>query len=424
MGKKQYSTLAAREARLAVLMLIPAFLIVFAIILFPVLLNFWISFKPVALGDLRPPSAVVREQIVERPARSGDELVLRYQLRNSSQQDPITNVRIEGSVPPGLVAVTLPEGFRVADRTLVAEFDRWDGGYSERLELRFEAQSEFMDSGWLNSGDMTFPEATGRGGNKLFNLSFSGQNYRSVLSAGDFWPSLVTSFVYTTGGAVGAILLGLLAAQLVNRPFHGKSLLRGLLLFPYVAPVISVAFAWTFLLDPFSGTLNALLQRFDLVENGIGFLSERTITATFLGLEFQIPLALSSIIAFDAWRYFPFAFLFILARLQAIPAPLYESADVDGATPYQKFFRITVPQVAGVIGTLFLLRFMWTFNKFDDVFLLTGGAAGTKTLPIQVYDNAFGRADIGAGAATAVLLFLFLAVFLTIYFRYTPEEEA
>ncbi|MFW5827850.1 MAG: hypothetical protein ACOCU4_07150, partial [Alkalispirochaeta sp.] len=65
-----------------------------------------------------------------------------------------------------------------------------------------------------------------------------------------------------------------------------------------------------------------------------------------------------------------------------------------------------------------------TFNKFDDVFLLTGGAAGTKTLPIQVYDNAFGRADIGAGAATAVMLFLFLAVFLTIYFRYTPEEEA
>ncbi len=223
---------------------------------------------------------------------------------------------------------------------------------------------------------------------------------------------------------MGAILLGLLASQLVNRPFHGKSRLRGLLLFPYVAPVISVAFTWTFLLDPFSGTLNALLQRFDLIENGIGFLSERTFTASVLGFEFEMPLALSSIIAFDAWRYFPFAFLFILARLQAIPAPLYESADVDGATPYQKFFRITVPQVAGVIGTLFLLRFMWTFNKFDDVFLLTGGAAGTKTLPIQVYDNAFGRADIGAGAATAVMLFLFLAVFLTIYFRYTPEEEA
>ncbi|MCK4513868.1 MAG: sugar ABC transporter permease, partial [Spirochaetaceae bacterium] len=123
-------------------------------------------------------------------------------------------------------------------------------------------------------------------------------------------------------------------------------------------------------------------------------------------------------------RYFPFAFLFILARLQAVPSALYESADIDGANPYQKFFRITVPQVAEVIGTLFLLRFMWTFNKFDDVFLLTGGAAGTKTLPIQVYDNAFGRADIGGGAAAAVLLFLFLSVFLIVYFRNIREVES
>lgn len=424
MRRKQYSTLAAREARLAVMMLVPAFLIVFAIILFPVLLNFWISFKPVRLGDLRPPNAVVREQIVERPARAGDELVLRYQLRNSSRETPLSDVRIEGSVPPGLTPISLPEGFRVEGQQLVAEFDQWDGGFSERVTARFEAQAEFVDSDWRNSGDMTFPQADSRGGNQLFSLDFSGRNYATVLTAGDFWPSLVTSFVYTTGGAIGAIVLGLLSAQLVNRRFHGKSLLRGLLLFPYVAPVISVAFAWTFLLDPFSGTLNALLQRFGVIDNGIGFLSERTFTAVILGLEVELPLALSSIIAFDAWRYFPFAFLFILARLQAIPAPLYESADVDGATPYQKFFRITVPQVSGVIGTLFLLRFMWTFNKFDDVFLLTGGAAGTKTLPIEVYDNAFGRADIGAGAATAVMLFLFLAVFLTIYFRYTPEEES
>ncbi|MFW5826452.1 MAG: sugar ABC transporter permease, partial [Alkalispirochaeta sp.] len=194
MGKKQYSTLAAREARLAVFMLIPAFLIVFAIILFPVLLNFWISFKPVRLGDLRPPNPVAREQIVERPSQVGDELVLRYQLRNSSRQDPIRDVRIQGSIPPGLVVSTLPDGFTVDDRVLSAAFDEWAGGYSERVELRFTAEAAFIDSGWLNSGDMTFPVASGRGGNKLFNLTFSGENYRAVLSAGDFWPSLLTTF--------------------------------------------------------------------------------------------------------------------------------------------------------------------------------------------------------------------------------------
>ena len=424
MRKKQYSSLSAREARLAVFMLVPAFVIVFAIILFPVLLNFWISFKPVTLGDLRSPTPVVREQIDARPERAGDELVLTYQLRNSSRQAPVTDVRIEGILPDGLEAIDLPDGFSILDGEVSGTFDVWEPGFSERVELRFVADETFVGGPWRDSGDISFPVADGRSENRLFNFRFSGENYRTVLSANDFWPALFTSFVYTTGGAIGAIVLGLLSAQLVNVRFFGKSLLRGLLLFPYVAPVISVAFAWTFLLDPFSGTLNALLVRFGIVENGIGFLSERTVAASLFGLNLRLPLALSTIIAFDAWRYFPFAFLFILARLQAIPAALYESAEVDGATPYQKFFRITVPQVSGVIGTLFLLRFMWTFNKFDDVFLLTGGAAGTQTLPIQVYDNAFGRADIGAGAATAVMLFVFLAIFLTIYFRYTPEEEA
>ncbi|MCG8528441.1 MAG: sugar ABC transporter permease, partial [Opitutales bacterium] len=353
MKKKQYSSLAAREARLAVFMLIPAFLIVFAIILFPVLLNFWISFKPVTLGDLRAPTPIVREQITERPRRAGDELVLVYQLRNSSTRAPINDVRIEGILPEGLEESDLPDGFSVSGGRVLGAFDFWEPGFSGRVELRFRADETFVAGPWRDSGDISFPVADGRSENRLFNLQFSGENYRTVLAANDFWPALLTSFVYTTGGAVGAIVLGLLSAQLVNARFFGKSLLRGLLLFPYVAPVISVAFAWTFLLDPFSGTLNALLVRFGVVEKGIGFLSERTFSVRLIGLDLNLPLALSTIIAFDAWRYFPFAFLFILARLQAIPAALYESAEVDGATPYQKFFRITVPQVWGVIGTLF-----------------------------------------------------------------------
>ena len=422
MGKRTYSTLAAREARLALAMLVPAFAIVFSIILFPVLLNFWISLKPVTLADLRAPTPVARERIVERPTRAGDELVLRYHVRNSSPREPIRDVRIEAFLPPGLEPVELPPGFVATDGALRAEFALLEGGYNRSFDLRFRATAEFVNGAWASSGDISFPEATGRSENRLFNWRFTGRNYRAVFASGDFWPALLTTFGYTTGGAIGAILLGLFAAQLVRTDFFGRSLVRGLLLFPYVAPVIAVAFTWRFLLDPFSGTLNALLVRFGIVGEGIGFLSERSFALGGSGVE--LPLALSTVIAFDAWRYAPFAFLFILARLQAIPAPLYESADVDGASPYQKFFRITIPQLSGVIGTLFLLRFMWTFNKFDDVYLLTGGAVGTTTLPIEVYDNAFGRADIGAGAASAVVLFAFLALFLTVYFRSIPEEEA
>lgn len=421
--KRQYANLAAREARLAAGMLIPAFLIVFAIILFPVLLNFWISFKSVRLGDLRPPTPAVREEIAKRPDSAGEELVVRLRARNSSQQEELRSVAIDGYVPPGLSVVELPEGFEVEENALRGRFDRWPGGFTETYTFVFETSQEFFDAGWGESSRMLFAEAEGESENRLFSFNFTIDNYRFVLGGSGFWPVLGITFLYTFLSTIGAIVFGLLAAQLVNARFLGKGLLRGLLLFPYVAPIISVAFAWSFFLDPFSGTVNALLQRFGIVEEGISFLSERFVTFSLLGVDLQFPLALTTVIAFQTWRYFPFAFLFILSRLQAIPDPLYESADVDGATPYQKFFMITVPQVAGVLGTLFLLRFMWTFNKFDDVFLLTGGAAGTKILPIEVYDNAFGRADIGAGAATAVLLFAFLAVFLGLYFKYTPEEE-
>ena len=184
-----------------------------------------------------------------------------------------------------------------------------------------------------------------------------------------------------------------------------------------------MAFTWAFLLDPLSGTVNALGVRFGLLEAPINFLGQRSIELSVLGFTFTLPLALSMVILFEAWRYFPFAFLFILARLQAIPQDMYEAADVDGASPFQKFWYITLPQLVGILSTLFLLRFIWTFNKFDDIFLLTGGAAGTKTLTIRVYDEAFARADIGAGAAVAVVLFLILAVFMVVYFRYAPEGE-
>jgi multiple sugar transport system permease protein len=154
----------------------------------------------------------------------------------------------------------------------------------------------------------------------------------------------------------------------------------------------------------------------------VPFFSQRTAEVSLAGISFRVPLALSAVIAFEAWRYFPFAFLFILARFQAIPDTYYEAARVDGASVFQQFWWITLPQLYGVLSTLFLLRFIWTFNKFDDVFLLPGCAAGTSILPIRVYDFAFAQADIGAGAATAVVLFIVLAIFLTLFFRYVQEE--
>lgn len=422
--KKQYASLSAREARLAFWMLLPAFTIVAAVILFPVAANFWISVKPVGLGDLRPPVATIREQVTHMPESSGEELVLLYRLRNSSRNVAIQYVKIEGELPSGLTPVELPRPWTIEGSRLIAVYDAgWSAGYQEDVELRFRTDASFRP-GAIERRRVTNPETETRVRNPLIAAPFTLDNFRFVISAREFWTVLRTSLVYPFLGGVGSIVLGILAAQLVHHKFPGQGLLRGLFLFPYVAPVIAVAFTWVFFLDPFSGTINALLQELGFLDAPISFLSERTYTMRILGVPVRIPMALTVVIIFDAWRYFPFSFLFVLARFQAIPDQLYESADVDGAGPFRKFFSITLPQLRSVVTTLFLLRFMWTFNKFDDVFLLTGGAAGTRTLPIQVYDNAFGRADIGAGSAAAVILFALLAVFMTLYFRTIREGEA
>jgi multiple sugar transport system permease protein len=267
------------------------------------------------------------------------------------------------------------------------------------------------------------PVLSGNADNILTNADFTLDNFRRIFSSGDFWGVLRVSLYYTVFGTAGALVLGLFAAQLLNTVFPGRSILRGLFLFPYVAPVIAVAFTWVILLDPFSGSLNAILKQVGATDQPINFFGQRSVPISLPGLTIEFPVALTTVIAFEAWRYFPLSFLFILARMQSIPSDLYEAADMDGATPFQQFWYISLPQLAGILAVLFLLRFIWTFNKFDDIFLLTGGGAGTRTLTVDVYEQGFALANLGAGAAVAVVVFVVLLVFATLFIRYAPKDE-
>lgn len=260
-------------------------------------------------------------------------------------------------------------------------------------------------------------------GVSLFEFNMTLENYRKVFGDPEFGTVLLTTLIYTTAGSVLSILLGLMAALLVHGEFPGRSMLRGLFISPYIAPVVAVTFTWSFILDPQLGVLNWLAVDKGLLAQPIPFLSQRWWDLDLLGVRVRVPMALTSVILFEGWRYFPFAFLFILARLQAIPDELYQAASVDGATPFQRFFHITLPQLSAVLSTLFLFRFIWTFNKFDDIFLLTRGQAGTKVLTIRVYDYAFGEFNIGASSAVAMVLFGVLSVFLLVYFRWIAKEE-
>ena len=121
------------------------------------------------------------------------------------------------------------------------------------------------------------------------------------------------------------------------------------------------------------------------------------------------------VILFQAWRYFPFAMLMILARLQAIDNTLYEAADVDGANAWKKFRFVTLPELRYILGAVFLLRLLWTFNKFDDIWLLTSGGYGTNVLPVLTFQFSFKTWDFGKGAATAMILLVALIIFIALY---------
>jgi multiple sugar transport system permease protein len=251
------------------------------------------------------------------------------------------------------------------------------------------------------------------------------QNYETVIGASDFWPVLRTTFVYTIGGTILSILIGLWAALTLLKTFRGRGIVRGLVLFPYVVPVIAAAFVWKIMLNPRFGIVNVWIER--LGGNPIDFLNTREYDISVFGLfTLTIPLALLTVIVFEAWRYFPFAFLFILAALVAQPKDVEEAAIVDGATISQRFWYVTLPALRPVISVLFLLRFIWTFNKFDDVFLLTGGAAGTEVITVKIYDWLTGRGNVGAAAALGMVLAAILIVLVIIYFKffYTEEETA
>jgi multiple sugar transport system permease protein len=260
-------------------------------------------------------------------------------------------------------------------------------------------------------------------GSSLFDFSLTLSNFRKVFGDPEFLQVLTVTLIYTLGGSLFSILLGLTAALLLHDQFPGRGLLRGLLISPYIAPVVAVTFTWSFILDPQLGVLNWLAVKNGLLIQPVPFLSQRWLDLEFMGRTWHLPLALTSVILFEGWRYFPFAFLFILARLQSIPEELYQAASVDGAGPFRRFIHITLPQLSTVLATLFLFRFIWTINKFDDIFLLTGGQAGTKVMTIKVYDYAFGEFNIGAGSALAMVLFGILSVFLFVYFRWIVRES-
>ncbi len=247
---------------------------------------------------------------------------------------------------------------------------------------------------------LSFFDVSLMGSNRFIGI----RNYTSIIADSEFWRSVLMTFLYVLLSTVGTTLAGLGVAMVMNREFPLRGLVRSLILFPYVAPVISVVFSWQFFFDPVNG-----IFMHTLVEQ-LGWVSER------FNLIRDPQNALWVLIIFNIWKNFPFSYLMILSRLQAIDESLYEAAEIDGANGWHKFRHITVPELYFVVGALMLLRFIWNFNKFEEVFLLTG--TNIKTLPIYTYFKAFvGTMELGDASALALIQFVLLLGIIIVYVK-------
>lgn len=244
----------------------------------------------------------------------------------------------------------------------------------------------------------------------LFTYDYSGQrtyvglgNYASVLADHEFRTALITTVLYVILTTLGTTALGVVVALALNKEFPLRGLVRSIVLLPYVAPVISVVFAWQFVFDPVNGVF------MDIFHAKLGFFAER------VNIVGDPSTAVWAAITFSIWKNFPFTYLMVLARLQAIDRTLYEAAEVDGASSWQQFKAITMPEIYYVVNALILLRVIWNFNKFDEVYLLS---SNVRVLSVYTYLKAFtGSMDFGQGATLAVLQFLILIGFILFYVK-------
>ena len=237
-------------------------------------------------------------------------------------------------------------------------------------------------------------------------------NYAAIFRDAEFWDSVWRAVVYASTTTALQLVLGVAAALVLHESFRGRTLIRALVIFPYMIPTIVAVIVWRWLLNETYGIVDHLLVRFRLVSEPI----------VWLGVDY----VMASLVAMSVWQFAPFVVVSVLARLQTIPPELYEAATVDGASRWRRFVHVTLPQLQAVLFVVVLLRSIWMFTKFDTVWLWGEGAGAgreIRTLPIYTYMRTFTYYQAGFGAALSVVMFLMLMVATGLYFRLFWRDE-
>lgn len=264
-----------------------------------------------------------------------------------------------------------------------------------------------LDGVWLSLTDTQLLNPTGG--------TFIGtENYSILFSDADFAHSLVVTVIYSAATVLGSLVVGTAAAVAINGAFRGRAVARAILTFPWAVPTVAAALIFSWIYNKDSGVLNHGLSSIGLGRHG--WLVDPT-------------WALFAVTLASVWKVFPFVMLVVLAALQSVPDELYEAARVDGADALNRFRTVALPFLLPTLRVTALLMTIWSFRRFEIIWLLTqGGPVGsTNALVINVYRQAFVNSDLGRSAAMGVVGLVLSTIVTTIFFyvdRGAARKEA
>jgi ABC-type sugar transport system permease subunit len=242
---------------------------------------------------------------------------------------------------------------------------------------------------------------------------FSGlANFEFIVADRLFWSSFYNAVYWTFFSVVLQTIFGVGLGLMLHRALVGVSFFRGILLFPYIVPTVVIALCWQWMLNPEIGIVNHSLRETGIISENVYWLSSPG-------------MAMWSTIMLNVWKYTPFVTICVLARLQTIPLELYDAAKIDGAGTIRRFFDITLPQLAEVLAVVVVFRTIWTFNKFEEIYLLTRGGPGTSTFNLAIYsfEQSIANLKMGVGAATGVVMMFILFAGSLIYLKLFKFDE-
>ena len=235
------------------------------------------------------------------------------------------------------------------------------------------------------------------------------QNYIEVFKDPEFYKSVLVTLSFTVVVTGISTLLGMILSIFLNRPFFGKKLVNSIIILSYVVPAVCLIFTWRYMFNNIYGIMNYfVIDVLGITDKAPLWFDQPTIAFLLVSI-------------FAIWKFFPYAYLSFTAILQSMDNSLYEAADIDGATSWEKFKVITYPAIKPTLVTVVSLRTIWVFYIYTEVYLLT---KQVNVLGVYLYDMAFATHDFGKAAAISIVLFVFIfALIMLIRKKVLKVEE-